>query len=316
MKILVTGSSGFVGSKVMEQASRIGWECIGQRRTLNRTNHSQSDFVTSLEANTDWRVALNGVDCVVHCAARVHQMQDSAQDALTLYRDVNTAGTLNLARQAVEAGVKRFIFISSIKVNGEYSKPDQPFLPETSFIPDDPYGLSKYEAEQGLKKLADETGLEVVIIRPPLVYGEGVKANFLSMIQWVEKGIPLPLGLIHNKRSLVYLGNLVDLIMNCCTHTNAPGNTFLVSDDLDVSTTEILKTIANSLAVPSRLLPIPERVLKTLFIITGKKSMAQRLCCDLHVDISETKRTLNWSPPYTFQQGIQKTVSAYLHNKK
>lgn len=201
-------------------------------------------------------------------------------------------------------------------MNGEYSKTDQPFRPETSFIPEDPYGLSKYEAEQGLKKLAEESGLEVVIIRPPLVYGEGVKANFLSMIQWVEKGIPLPFWLIGNKRSLVYLGNLVDLIIHCCTHTNAPGNTFLVSDDLDVSTTEILKTIANALAVPSRLLLIPERVLKTLFIITGKKALAQRLCCDLHVDISDTKRELSWSPPYTFQQGIQKTVSAYLHNKK
>lgn len=316
MKVLVTGSSGFVGAKVMLQASRLGWECIGQRRSLSETVNEQHYFYAAIDGNTDWSMALKNVDCVIHCAARVHQMSDSVHDSLSLYRNINTAGTLNLARQAVEAGVKRFIFISSIKVNGEYSKPDQPFRPETRFIPDDHYGLSKYEAEQKLKTLAEESGLEVVIIRPPLVYGEGVKANFLTMIQWVEKGLPLPFGMIRNQRSLVYIDNLVDLIIHCCTHTNASGKTFLVSDDLDVSTTEILKTIANTLAVPSRLLPIPEYMLKFLFIIIGKKALAQRLCCDLHVDISDTKHDLSWSPPYTFQQGIEKTVSAYLNNKK
>ncbi len=310
MKLLVTGASGLVGQAVVRLALQQKMDVVGQSRTqsLGDIEHYQCD----IHSQTDWQVALNSVDCVIHCAARVHQMTETSHSSIDAYREVNTDGTLNLARQAVNAGVKRFIFISSIKVNGEFSLFNKPFSYQAEQIPNDPYGLSKYEAEQKLWQLSQETGLEVVVIRPPLVYGPGVKANFQTMMNWVNRGIPLPLGAVHNRKSLVFLDNLVDLILTCCSHPEANGETFLVSDDYDVSTSLLLDVVAKAMGKPNRMLPIPMSWLTFLARLIAKPELSQRLCGNLHVDIEHTKQVLAWVPPYTFDYGIKKTVDAYL----
>jgi UDP-glucose 4-epimerase len=232
-------------------------------------------------------------------------------DPLSLYRAINTDATLHLARQAVAAGVKRFIFISSIKVNGELTKPGQPFTADDVSVPLDPYGLSKYEAELGLRQIAQETGLEVVVIRPPLIYGPGVKANFLKMMCWVERGIPLPLGSIHNQRSLVGIDNFLNFISLCLTHPKAAGKTFLVSDDHDLSTTELLKGIARSMGQSSKLLAIPQGILEGILGILGQRRIAERLCGSLQLDIQPTKDQLGWRPPYSVEDQMNKTIKAF-----
>ncbi|ROP20118.1 UDP-glucose 4-epimerase family protein [Vibrio crassostreae] len=311
MKVLVTGSTGFVGSRVVELARERDWNVTSVvRKQIEPLTNSL--VIPSIDGSTDWSGAFEGVDCIVHCAARVHQMNESEQDALTAYRETNTLGTLNLAKQAAEAGVKRFVLVSSIKVNGEFTEPGSPFLPNLDNIPRDPYGLSKYEAEVELAKLSKDTGLEVVIIRPPLVYGPGVKANFLSMMRLIEKGIPLPFGAIHNKRSLVYLDNLSSLILTCCDHPSAPGHTFLASDDHDVSTTQLMRTIALSMGKSPRLAPIPMSWIQLAAAVLNKKHIAQRVCGSLQVEIRTTKEILGWKPPVNFEQGIKRTVEAYL----
>ncbi|PKQ53378.1 NAD-dependent dehydratase [Vibrio cholerae] len=310
LKLFVTGASGFVGLRVLTQAHNKGYELVAQSRSKQAYTFEQ--VLIDITPETDWQSALVGVDCVVHCAARVHQMQETEEDALKAYRDVNTQGTLNLARQAVSAGVKRFIFLSSIKVNGEQTQVGSAFQYYDPHIPVDPYGLSKYEAEQQLLALAEQTDLEVVIIRPPLVYGEGVKANFLSMMNWVKKQIPLPLGAVRNQRSLVYLDNLVDLILVCCQHPKAAGEIFLVSDNHDVSLTALLRAIAQAMQIRPRLLPIPQTWLQSLLSLLGKPELGQRLCGNLQLDITHTQKTLNWSPPVSFEQGIKRTVNFYL----
>ena len=310
MKILVTGSTGFVGSRVVELARERDWAVIPVvRKQIEPLTNSL--VIPSIDASTDWSGAFEGVDCVVHCAARVHQMNESEQGALKTYRETNTFGTLNLAKQAVETGVRRFVFVSSIKVNGEFSEPNLPFEPNLNNTPQDPYGLSKYEAEVELAKLSEDTGLEVVIIRPPLVYGPGVKANFLSMMRLIDKGIPLPFGAIKNQRSLVYLDNLSDLILTCCEHPLAPGYTFLASDDHDVSTTQLMRTIALSMGKSPRLIPIPMSWIQAGASALKKKHIAQRVCGNLQVDIGLTKEILGWKPPVSFEQGIKRTVEAY-----
>lgn len=298
----------------MELARQRSWLL----KTVSRCPSKGADdgyLVSSIDSKTNWSGAFEGIDCVVHCAARVHQMKESQTDALEAYREVNTRGTLNLARQAANAGVKRFLFISSIKVNGEFTEPSQPFIPDLTHVPDDLYGLSKYEAEVQLQQLAKETGLEVVIIRPPLVYGPGVKANFLSMMRWVEKGIPLPLGAIDNRRSLVYLDNLVDFMLTCCIHPKAACDTFLVSDGEDVSTTQLLNAVASGMSKSPRLLPIPMSFIDFSAKLIGKPQLSQRLCGNLQVDSSKTKVLLGWSAPISFEEGIQRTVDAYLESK-
>lgn len=311
MKILVTGSSGFVGSRVVELAEKVVWEVVSVvRKAVKQKPYRFA--VSSIDAATDWSGAFDGVDCVVHCAARVHQMNESEQDALEAYRETNTLGTVTLARQAADAGVKRFVFVSSIKVNGEFSELNSPFEPVLNCTPQDSYGLSKYEAEVELAKLSKETGLEVVIIRPPLVYGPGVKANFLSMMRLIDKGIPLPFGAIKNRRSLVYLDNLSNLILLCCEHPLASGHTFLASDDHDVSTTQLMRTIALSMGKTPRLIPIPMSWIELSASVLKKQQVAQRVCGNLQVDICLTKEILGWTPPVTFKQGIKRTVEAYL----
>lgn len=309
-RILLTGATGFIGSGVLRQiVAREGIELVAAvRRPVEITFCEHLYDVGDLDASTAWREALADVNVVIHTAARVHVMQDSALDPLAEFRKTNVDGTLRLARQAVEAGVKRFIFISSIKVNGEGTQTGRPYAANDTPQAVDPYGLSKLEAEQGLLALSHETGLEVVIIRPVLVYGPGVKANFLSMMSWLQRRLPLPLGAIHNKRSMVALDNLVDLIITCIDHPRAANQVFLVSDGEDLSTTELLRRTGQALGRPAMLLPVPESLLKLAARLLDKPGIAQRLCGSLQVDISKTRTLLGWTPPVTVDDALIKTA--------
>ena len=266
-----------------------------------------------IDGLSNWTDALSGVKVVVHLAARVHIMRDEAADPLAEFRRVNVEGTLNLARQAAEAGVRRFVYLSSIKVNGEQTLLGKPFTEQDLPTPLDPYGMSKYEAEEGLRKLAQKTGMEVVVIRPVLVYGPGVKANFLNMMRWLHKGVPLPLGAIHNRRSLVALDNLVDLIVTCIDHPAAANQIFLVSDGEDLSTTELLRRMGLALGRPARLIPVPVSLLTAWAALLGRRDMAQRLCGSLQVDISKTQTLLGWKPPISVDEGLRRTAQGFLH---
>jgi nucleoside-diphosphate-sugar epimerase len=318
MRLLVTGASGFVGSAVLRRCALRGELKV---RGAVRRNSAQlpagveSATVNGLSHDTNWSEALTGVDAIVHAAARGHVMRDPAADPLSEYRNVNVAGTMNLANQAVEAGVRRFIFLSSIKANGEDSPPATPFTAESIPAPIDPYGISKLEAETALRRLAERTGLELVIIRPVLVYGPGVKGNFLSIMRMVNRGIPLPLGAIHNRRSLVGLDNLVDLILLCRQHQAAINQTFMVSDGEDLSTTALLRRTAAALGRPARLMPVPTWVLWTAARILGKPGFARRLCGSLQVDISKTRQLLGWTPPVSVDDGLQATARHFLANQ-
>jgi nucleoside-diphosphate-sugar epimerase len=277
--------------------------------------HISNFQISTLAADTDWQGGLQGCEAVVHLAARVHEMVDNATDPLTEFRRVNVEGTLNLARQAIAAGLRRFVFISSIKVNGESTPLGQAFVADDVAAPQDPYSISKYEAELGLRRLAAESAMEVVIIRPPLVYGPGVKANFQNMICWLKRGVPLPLGTIHNKRSLVALDNLVDLIITCLDHPTAANQTFLVSDGEDLSTTELLRRMGLALGRPARLLPVPVSLLKVGAAVLGRRDMAQRLCGSLQVDITKTRTLLGWNPPISVDEGLRRSAQRDLHEK-
>lgn len=317
--ILVTGATGFVGSTVVHhllEDKHAALVAVAVRRTgVDWGSTVKEHLVADLTATTDWSAALVDVTEVVHCAARVHVMEEQATDPLSEFRAVNVAGTLNLVRQAAAAGVRRFVFLSSIKVNGESTQLGHPFRPDDRSAPLDPYGISKLEAEQGLFVIAKQTGMEVVCIRPPLVYGSGVKANFYSMMKWANKGIPLPFGAIHNKRSLVALDNLVDLILTCIDHPAAANQVFLVSDGVDLSITELLSRVAIALGKKPRLLPINQQLIEFFLKLVGKKELAQRLCASLQVDISKTKKLLNWTPPVSVDEALTKTVEYFLRTK-
>jgi nucleoside-diphosphate-sugar epimerase len=307
VKVLITGATGFVGGRLAQVLGGLfgnDLRCAVRRESATACGHQV--VIPGLDSTMDWSHALGGRHAVVHASARAHIMKDDAVDSLAEYRRINVAGTLNFARQAAAAGVKRFIFISSIKVNGERTATDRRFCPSDVATPEDFYGISKHEAELGLRALAAETGMEVVIIRPPLVYGPGVKGNFASMIKLVGRGLPLPLGAVHNKRSLVALDNLVDLIITCIDHPGAANQTFLVSDGEDISTTKLLQGVAQAMGKPSRLIPVPASVLQFAATLLGKKAVAQRLLGSLQVDISHTQKCLNWSPPLTVKQGLQR----------
>jgi nucleoside-diphosphate-sugar epimerase len=281
------------------------------RSPCNLTTGIESVVVGGIDGNTDWQHVLTGGEVVVHLAARVHVMADKSSDPVHEYRNTNVEGTLNLAQQAATAGVRRFVFVSSIKVNGEATKTGHSFSADDSPAPLDPYGVSKMEAELGLREIAAKTGMEVVIIRPPLVYGPGVKANFQTMVRWLSRGVPLPLGAINNKRSLVALDNLVDLIVTCISHPAAANQTFLVSDGEDLSTTQLLRRMGQAMGKSVRLIPVPPALLKAGAALVGKPELAQRLCGSLQVDISKTRQLLGWNPPITVDEGLRRAAEGF-----
>lgn len=311
IKIMITGANGFIGKALCQTLAEREYHVIATLREKPKQEASKILFniVGDINSKTDWSQALAGVDIVIHLAARVHIMEEKAIEPLELYREVNVQGTLNLAQQAVTAGVKRFIFTSSIKVLGE--ERCEPYTHQDNAAPADDYALSKWEAEQGLQKIAQHQSLELVILRFPLVYGEGVKANFRRLIQWVEKGVPLPFKAINNARSLLYLGNLLDAIETCCQHPHASGNTFLVSEGTDISTPKLIQHLAYHLQTPSRLFSVSPKWLERGLDLLGKKAEAQRLLGSLLVDNSHTCSTLDWQPPYSMDEGLANTLVYY-----
>ncbi|SFU91450.1 Nucleoside-diphosphate-sugar epimerase [Polaromonas sp. YR568] len=310
-RILVTGANGFIGQALCTALSSQGYSVRGvvrKKKANGQPGVSEHWVLDEVDEHTDWAAALSGVDSVVHLAARVHQMRDTAADPMAEFRRVNVALALNLARQAAKAGVRRFVFMSSVKVNGETTVVGQPFTADDEPKPMDPYGVSKFEAEQALIQLAAETGLELVIVRPVLVYGPGVKANFHEMMRWVFKGVPLPLGALDNRRSFVAIDNVVDLISVCLHHPQAANQVFLVSDGEDLTVSDLLRRTAAALARPARLLPVPIFVLRMGGRLLGKELVVQRLCDTLQVDIEKTQRLLGWNPPLSVDAALKKTA--------
>lgn len=312
MNILVTGASGFVGSSLCQSLIKNNYHVTAIVRAKNSKPIASYVFFKTLDANTDFGDSLKFVNLVIHLAGRAHILDDKNSNSLAEYRRANVDSTLNLARQAALAGVKRFIFVSSVKVNGELTENNKLFSANDIPNPQNPYGISKLEAELGLMQLSRETGMEVVIVRPPLVYGPNVKANFLSMIKILDIGIPLPFGNIGNKRSLVFIDNLVDLLIRVIEHPKAAGQVFLVSDDHDVSTTTLLKAMSSAMGKKAKLIPIPSLLLKTIFYLIGRTSFSQKLLGSVRLDISKTKKLLNWSPPVSFEKAIEKTGRSFL----
>jgi len=318
---LLTGASGFVGTELLRRLQGDDCDVIALVRapTTRLVSVVSTVCVGEIAGTTQFAAALAGITTVVHLAARVHIMRETDADPLFAFRAVNVEGTLNLARQAAAARVKRFVYVSSVKVNGEetfaphlaplprgarekFSEDDVP-------APQDPYGISKMEAEAGLREIAAQTGMLVVIIRPPLVYGPGVKANFAALMRAVQRGWPLPLGAVHNKRSFVALSNLVDFIATCISHPQAANQTFLVSDGQDLSTTELVRSMAQAAGMPARLLPVPVGALQAGASLRGKGDVVQRLCCNLHVDISKSRNLLGWVPLMSVEEGLRRAMA-------
>lgn len=307
--VLVTGANGFIGKPLSDQLSREFRVRASVRKPCAFPFRCEVVLGGDVDASSNWREELAGVDAVVHLAARVHAMSDDTAAAEQACRLVNVDGTLNLARQSAMAGVRRFIFLSSVKVNGESTQTGNPFRADDTPSPWDAYGASKAEAEQGLGEIAEQTGMEVVIIRPPLVYGPGVKGNFATMMQWLARGMPLPLGSVtHNRRSLVALDNLVDLVRTCLEHPAAANQIFLVSDGEDLSTADLLRRLGRAMGRPTHLLQVPVALLEVGAKLIGKPDFCQRLCGSLQVDMSKTRELLSWVPPIGVDDGLRRTV--------
>jgi len=305
--MLITGAGGFVGTSLVSELAkrRMPYRAVTRRRAQN------SFVIPDIDGRTDWTAALQGVDVVVHLAARAHVIHEAAPLVEAQIQSSNVDATLNLARQAARAGVKRFVFMSSIKVNGEATAPNQPFTATDRPNPQNPYAQSKLDSELGLFAIARESGLQVTVIRPPLVYGAGVKANFDTMMQWVDRGIPLPLGAVNNKRSFVYVGNLVDLIIVAAHHPKAAGEVFVVSDGEDMSTTELFRRLAAALGRQSRVMPVPAAFLKAGASVLGRRDVVNRLIDSLQVDCSRTREVLGWKPPISVDHGLRETARSF-----
>lgn len=315
MRVLVTGGSGFVGSGVLARLVRDG--SIDVRAAVRKpvaptTSPAVYECIGEIDAETNWSGVLEGVDVVVHAAARVHVMRDVATDPLMHFRRVNVHGTLRLARQAAAAGVRRLVFISSIKVNGEQSPPGRPFEPDDTPQPVGPYATSKYEAENGLRQIAAESELDIVVIRPVMVYGPGVRANFLALMRAVYRRIPLPLGAVHNRRSLVARDNLVDLVYACLSHPRAANETFLASDGEDMSTAALVSELGRAMDRRPVLIPIPEYALRLVMRSMGDAALLDRLCGSLQVDISKNQELLGWTPPFGTSDALRATTAWFL----
>jgi nucleoside-diphosphate-sugar epimerase len=310
-KILVTGSNGFIGHPLCLELLKQGWQVRGSVHAQRGLKLIEDQTVSGpIDGKTVWHHSLQGIDRVIHLAARVHVMKDTATDPLAAFLTVNFHGAVNLARQAAECGVKRFIYLSTVKVNGESSQ--FPFRESDPPHPRDAYAISKYRAELALGEIGRETGLETVIIRPPLVYGPGVKANFLRLLQWVDKGLPLPLASVQNRRSLVSINNLIDFICCCLVHPTAGGQTYFVSDGSDLSTPDLLKNIASAMGKSPRLFSCPLAILRLFGGLVGYSAEFNRLCSSLRINIDKADKELGWQPPYAVSQGVKRTVQWYL----
>ena len=315
-KILVIGATGFVGSALIIELLREGYAVkAAMRFEKSLTNNAEAIVVGYINGDTDWTNALVDVDVVIHLAARVHVMKEHYTNPLAKFREVNVEGTCQLATSAASSGVKRFVYLSSIKVNGEFTEVN-PFTELDLTSPLDPYAISKWEAEKALIIIGKETSMEVVIVRPPLVYGTGVKANFAALLKLVNKKLPLPLASINAKRSLIYVGNLVDAITVCASHPKAAGQTYLVSDDEDVPMPQLIKKIADALNKPSYLLPFPVYFIRLFAKAVGRLSIADRLTQPLVIDCSKIRQELGWKPPFTMDQGLKITAEWYLQSLK
>lgn len=306
-KILLTGSTGFIGKRLEIMLREQGNDIVALSR------HGRGGSIAfPIESQADWSSLLKGVDCVIHTAARVHVMNDHVQEPLPLYRALNVAGTENMARQAAKMGVRRFIFLSSVKVNGEGSDSlGRPLTEEDAPSPEDPYGVSKHEAESILRTLSRDSGMETVIIRPPLVYGPGVKANFYLLMKWISMGLPVPSGEISNKRSFVGLSNLSSFVVECIHNELAANETFFVSDGIDLSTTELFKMLSMAFHSSPRHFPFPMRLLKQIGLLLGKKELVDRIFGSFQVDISKANRILGWRPPFTMEEELAATVEQF-----
>lgn len=305
MNILLTGSNGFLGQYLSQFLAEKGDSVLAHTRKAQTFDHPNIHNINfDLNDNLD-NIDLNQIEVIIHCAGRAHVMNETAESPLEAYRQTNVQGTLNLAKKAVKVGVKRFIYLSSIKVSGEQTAA-QPFKPSDAVNTDDPYGLSKYEAEQALLELSKKTGLEVVIIRPVLIYGPNVKANFKSMMNLASKKLPLPIGCLDNKRSMVSVYNLADLIHTCMTHPNAKGEVFLASDQDDISVKQLFEKLAKYQNNQLLMLPIPKSLIGLLTSLVGKKAVASRLCSELIVDTTKNTQLLGWTAPYSVDASLQK----------
>jgi len=317
--LLVTGASGFIGRRLCAKSAEKG--CATRAAVRKQLSPEilagvEQVIIGDISPDTQWHESLKGVSCVIHLAARVHIMNDDADDPLDEFRKINVNATLKLAQQAADAGVKRFIYLSSIKVNGEQTDDKQVYTADDTPNPVDPYAISKYEAEQGLQSIAATTGMDIVIIRPPLVYGPGVMANFRKMMKWLVKRAPLPLAAIQNKRSLVALDNLVDFILTCINHPAAANQIFLVGDGEDLSTTDLLRRLGNALGKPAMLFPVPVVLLKLGAVLVGKPDIAQRLCESLQIDISKAQKLLRWTPPFSVDKSLVQVAEDFLESQR
>jgi len=313
MNILLTGATGFLGSALLckiKQDSELNVSC--PVRKLELLGVAPFVDVGEINESTDFSSVLAGIDVVVHVAARVHVMRDESDDPLSEYRKVNVFGTANLARQAVVAGVRRFVFISSVKVSGEFTRDGERFVETMVPNPEDPYARSKFEAEEALKEISVDSGMEFVIIRPPLVYGRGVKANFTSLMKLCTIPVPLPFSLVHNKRSMIYLENLVDFIVCCIYHPKAANEIFLISDDQDLSLSELIRTIRREMGRKSLLFPVPVKIFECLGGLIRKQAVIGRLTGNLQINSSKARTLLGWSPPYSVTKALEVTVSDFL----
>lgn len=309
MRVLVSGANGFLGRILCDSAAAQGLAVRGTTRAaMNIGPEIENVMVGDIHEETDWGQTLANCQAVVHLAARAHVLQETEDNPRAAFRKVNTEGTLNLARQAVAAGVRRFIYISSIGVNGAETFAS-PFSAQDQAHPHSAYAESKYEAEMGLRVLAAQTGMEVVIIRPPLVYGPGAPGNFGTLMRWLRRGLPLPLGAIRNRRSFVGVDNLVDLILVCLAHPAAANELFLVSDGEDVSTSAFLRRLAKASGRTVYLIPFPTSLLKWGAAWVGRSDTARQLCGSLQIDIEKTRKLLNWSPPLTLDEGLQRAAN-------
>ncbi|MDH5479902.1 MAG: SDR family oxidoreductase [Nitrosomonas sp.] len=312
MKFLITGANGFIGKALCAALIQRGQSVrAAVRGATSLVEGAELVIVGKIDGETDWTNALRGVGAVIHLAARVHVMKESAADPLAEYLKVNLDGTKNLAVQAACAGVKRFVYVSSVKVNGEQTHGQQSYTEQDTPTPQDSYGITKYQAENALHHVAQETGLEMVIVRPPLVYGPGVKGNFISLLSAINRGIPLPLAGANNARSLIYVGNLVDALIVCATHPNATGQTYLVSDGEPISTALLVKEIADALGRKNHMFYFPPGLLRLIAAMLGRADKIDRLFGSLHVNDNKIRQELSWSPPYTLTQGLRETVNWY-----